>query len=76
MDVKFYSGYKGEEKPISFELDGKTHRVVELIETKIAEDYRTKKRSKVYLVKSEDGNIYEIKYKENKDLSIRMLNQT
>lgn len=60
IKVNFHSGYKGEEKPYSFELDEKIHFIIEVIESKITEEFDTRKRRRVYLVRTEEGEIYEL----------------
>lgn len=71
IKVKFYSGYKGEEKPSSFEAEGEIHLIVEVIERKIIEDYYTRRRKRYYLVKTDRGEFYELR--ENGDWRLTKL---
>lgn len=56
--LSWYSGYKGEEYPCSFLYNGLEKEVDKLIESKLIENSRTKKRKRVFLVETEDSEIY------------------
>jgi hypothetical protein len=58
--VNFYSGYREEETPLSFEIDGRIHTVVEVIERKIVEDFYSRQRRRLFVVKTDENVIYEI----------------
>lgn len=64
IEVDSYSGHKGEEKPLSFILEGKRLRVTEILENRLVEDSLTRERRRVFRVKAEDGNVYSLVYVE------------
>lgn len=68
IKVNFYSGYKGEERPLSFEVGGKIHSIIEITERKIVEDLRTRERKRIYLVKTDEGKLYELEENEGWNL--------
>lgn len=56
--LSWYSGYKGEEYPCSFLYNGLEKEVDKLIESKLIESSETKKRKRVFLVETEDSEVY------------------
>ena len=60
MDVKVdcYSGYRGEETPRRFELDGRRIEVVEVIDRWFGTDHR------YFKVRGDDGSVYLLRHDE------------
>jgi len=58
--VNFYAGYTGQERPVSFEWKGTLLYVAEVLEKRVLEDFHTRRRRTVYLVKTDTGVIYEL----------------
>lgn len=61
LQVKTYSGYKADERPIAFEIDGRSYEVTELVDRWYGPDYE------YFRVRADDGNTYILRY----DLSDR-----
>ena len=62
IEVKCYSGYKVNERPVSFRLSHQTYQVLEILDRWYGE-------SSVYFkIKADDENIYLLKYDESQDL--------
>jgi len=59
--VRFYSGHRGEETPLSFEADGQVHLIDEVIERAIVEDFHTRRRQRVFLVRTDRNEHYELR---------------
>ncbi len=66
IEVVAYSGYKGEERPMSLIIHGKRIEVVNIRESSVEEDIvsRTWKRS--FLVNGTDGVLYRVYYYEDR----------
>lgn len=60
--VECYSGYKANERPLSFSLDRRKYIVEELIDQWYGEDYT------YFKVRADDKNIYILKYDELNDV--------
>ncbi len=61
LKVRCYSGYKANERPVSFFLGDKEFQVKEILDRWYGPDYS------YFKVKTSDENIYILKYDENKD---------
>jgi len=61
ISVQCYSGYKANERPVSFQLGDKSFKVERIIDQWYGPDY-------IYFkLLADDGNIYILKYNELKD---------
>lgn len=63
MSVKWYSGYKGGERPISFNLEGEEYIIDCILRKEIVEDYKTKARRTHFWVKTAKGS-YKLIHEE------------
>jgi hypothetical protein len=54
--VECYSGYKAEERPVRFRLDGQDHMVEEVLDQWHSPD------ATYFKVRSDDGNIYVLRH--------------
>ncbi|HCJ67055.1 MAG TPA: hypothetical protein DHV62_06960 [Elusimicrobia bacterium] len=61
LKVNCYSGYRANERPVSFSLGEKEFQVKEILDRWYGPDYQ------YFKVKADDENIYILKYDENKD---------
>lgn len=61
LKVECYSGYKANERPVSFSTDHRNYIVIELIDKWYGPDYT------YFRVKADDNNIYILKYDEKMD---------
>lgn len=59
--VECHSGYKANERPLSFQLDDRNFAVKELIDQWYGIDH------KYFKVRADDDNIYILKYDEHND---------
>jgi hypothetical protein len=59
--VECYSGYKADERPLSFQLDDRNIAVKELLDKWYGIDYT------YFKVRADDDNTYILKYDEHKD---------
>jgi hypothetical protein len=59
--VECYSGYKADERPLSFQLDHRNIAVKELLDKWYGIDYT------YFKVRADDDNTYILKYDEHKD---------
>lgn len=55
VKIKWYSGYKGKEKPESFIIDDKEIIVNKVLKEEIVEDTETMKRKRIFLVDTDEG---------------------
>jgi len=55
VKIKWYSGYKGEEKPESFIIDNREIIVNRVLKEEIVEDIETMKRKRIFLVDTDEG---------------------
>lgn len=60
IEVITYSGYKEEEKPKAFFLQGERIEVIDILNMWIEEDAESRARKRFFKVKGSDGNIHEI----------------
>lgn len=66
ISVTAYAGYKGEETPKAFSLEGERIHVVEILERWIEEGIHSGQRKRYFKVKGSDGNMYVISYDEKR----------
>jgi len=64
VEVSAYSGYRGEESPRAFILDGKRIEVRMVLEQRIEEDAATKVRTRCFRVKGDDFRTHILRYLE------------
>ena len=64
MSVKWYSGHKGEERPISFTINDEEYFVKRVISEELVEDSLTKNRNRIFTVETSKG-IYRLVYNGN-----------
>ncbi len=64
-EVAFRAEYRADERPISFEADGSTHRVVEVLASTIVEDHKSRRRRHEYIVRTDAGLLYELSGSED-----------
>jgi len=67
IKVSEYSGYKGEEKPLSFTYNGKTYKINKIISTKYEKDIITKREFNVFVVEGEKGNKFLLYFDTNQN---------
>ena len=60
IKISTYSGYKGNERPLSFTLDVREIKVIELIDAWIEERYSDRMRTRFFVIKGNDGNEYKL----------------
>ncbi len=65
IKVKAYSGYRIEERPMSFFLEGKEYQVKEVLRT--THEERAGRRIRGFKVLTEEGDIYKLYYAEGED---------
>jgi hypothetical protein len=65
IDVISYSGSKGDERPVAFNLRGQRIDVVEILDHWIEEEFVSRFRKRHFRVKGSDGNMHRIYYDEN-----------
>ncbi|MBI2471327.1 MAG: hypothetical protein HYV59_08815 [Planctomycetes bacterium] len=66
IQVSTYSGYKADERPISFVFKGKTHTIKE-ITNQVYEEVPGKVRRKRYTIKTDEGITFRLLFEENQD---------
>jgi hypothetical protein len=66
IHVTAYSGYRGEETPRDFTLDGRRIEVVEIQERWIEEGIGDTTTKRFFKVKGSDGRIHKIFYDEER----------
>ncbi len=59
LEVKCYSGYKGEEKPLKFILDNQEYFVESILRKELIEDYKTHERKTVFWCQTKD-KVYKL----------------
>lgn len=67
VNVACYSGFKGEETPLSFIREEKRFQVVEVLERKLEEDFHSKERRRIFRVKTDNGRRYTLLYREKEE---------
>ena len=66
IEVIEYSGYKGGEKPLSFNYQGKHHKIKEIITSYRQSEEDNKTIRNVFKIKTEKGKIFILYYDEKK----------
>ncbi|HOO71809.1 MAG TPA: hypothetical protein PK926_08600 [Spirochaetota bacterium] len=61
IKVRCYSGYKANERPVSFSMGEKSFNVEELVDRWYGADHT------YFKVRADDGNIYILKYNDRND---------
>jgi len=60
-DIKTYSGFKADEKPLSFNFLGKEIKVMQILETKLVESIDDKQsRKHIFKVLGDDNKTYTL----------------
>lgn len=62
MRVECYSGYKGDERPIRFELDGRDYAVGEVLDQWFGPG------DTFFKVRADDGNVYILRHRHADNL--------
>jgi hypothetical protein len=65
--VKTYSGYKANERPISFIWKSKEYIIKNLEKIWIEENFNTRERKTIFKVKTECENVFLISYHQDED---------
>jgi hypothetical protein len=60
MDVRFYSGSRVEERPVSIIEGTNERKVVEIVEQFLVEDSTSGERRRSFKVRTEDGGLYAV----------------
>ncbi|RPI33191.1 MAG: hypothetical protein EHM54_11045 [Nitrospiraceae bacterium] len=58
VEVTAYAGYRGEERPVSFVLEGEKIGIAEIISRWVEEKAEEKTQKRLFKVKGEDGFTY------------------
>ena len=61
LQVKTYSGYKADQRPTAFEIDGRRYEVSELVDRWYGPDYE------YFRVLADDGNTYILRHDRSDD---------
>jgi len=64
IEVNCYSGFKGEQTPRAFSIEGKGIEVIEIMRMWIEEGYANKERKRFFEVRGSDGKKYTLYYDE------------
>lgn len=64
IEVFCYSGYRGEEKPRAFILEGKRIEIIEILTSWVEEAVGDRLRKRFFKVKGKDGSTHKIYYNE------------
>jgi len=64
VKVTAYSGYRGEESPVTFVLDGERVEVAAILSTWLEEDILNRLRKRFFEIKGSNGRMYKIYYDE------------
>ena len=68
INVKSYSGYRGEERPTSFEHEGRTLNVEEIIERWVERGVdKDEGEKRCFRIKADDGHVYTLFYDSDQD---------
>ena len=67
IQVRTYSGYRADQEPKAFILDGKEFKVEEILGQYYEYDTYAGKLYRRYRVKTEDGKIYELIYDDEEE---------
>jgi len=61
VTVQTYAGYRGDERPISFSLEGRILRIMDIVDRWYDPDHN------IFKVLADDGGIYLLRYDMNAD---------
>ena len=61
VTVQTYAGYRGDERPISFTLEGRILRIMDIVDRWYDPDHN------IFKVLADDGGIYLLRYDMNAD---------
>ena len=61
VTVQTYAGYRGDERPISFSLEGRILRIMDIVDRWYDPDHN------IFKVLADDGRIYLLRYDMNAD---------
>jgi len=61
ITVQTYAGYRGDERPVSFSWEGRTFRIIEIIDRWYDPDHNS------YKVLADDGTTYLLRHDMNAD---------
>jgi hypothetical protein len=64
VEVTAYAGYRSEERPVSFVLEGEMIGIAEIISRWVEEGAEEKKQRRFFRVKGEDGFTYLLSHDE------------
>jgi hypothetical protein len=64
VEVTAYAGYRSEERPISFVLEGEKIGIAEIISRWVEEGIKERKQRRFFRVKGEDGFTYLLSHAE------------
>lgn len=67
VDVKCYSGFKANERPLSFTLYGREFSVMDIEGSWYVEDETGKERRACFRVRADDGDLYLLSCGEDRD---------
>jgi hypothetical protein len=59
LEIKCYSSYKGEERPLKIILDNQEHFVESILRKELIEDFKTRERKTIFWCQTKD-NIYKL----------------
>ena len=62
IDVQTYAGYKGDERPVLFSLEGQIFRIMEIVDRWYDPDYNC------FKVLADDGTTYLLRHDMNADV--------
>jgi len=65
IDVITYSGYRGEERPVAFILNGERIEILEILDKRIEEAFTDRTRKRLFKVKGSDGYTHLLCYDEH-----------
>ena len=60
IEIITYSGYRSEERPVAFVMQGERIEIVEILERRIEEGLRDKERKRYFTIKGSDGATHRI----------------
>lgn len=66
IQASTYSGYKADERPLSFTSAGKAHTIKEIL-SQTYEEIPGRERRKRYTIKTDEGLTCKLLYDENQD---------
>jgi uncharacterized protein YifE (UPF0438 family) len=67
IEVSSYAGHRGEERPLSFVLDGERIEVLSVVRTWIEESFEDRKRKRFFMVSGSDGYTHTL-YQDGESL--------